>query len=266
MIRTLIVDDEPLARRGIRLRLEREKDVEVVAEAADGPAAVEAIRSLRPDLVFLDVQMPGLDGFQVLDQISHDHLPMVVFITAYDAHALRAFEAHALDYLLKPYSELRFRESLSRARRELLRSGDPKERRRMLKLLDARDARRNGANGEAPFSERFMVRDRDRIVLVRVDDLVAIEAAGNYVLLVDAKRKHLLRTPLQEIEKRLDPARFVRIHRSTIVNAERIREILPESHGDGAVVLEGGATYRMSRGHRSRLFESGPLEGDGSSR
>jgi two-component system LytT family response regulator len=256
VIRALIVDDEPLARQAVRVRLEHEADVEIVGEAEDGGAAVEAIRLQRPDLVYLDVQMPGLDGFQVLERVADVHLPMVVFVTAHDAHVLRAFEIHALDYLLKPYSESRFRESLRRARAELERDAAFPERARVARLLEELERRRNHAAGAGSFPGRFAVREGDRILLVRTADVDAVEAAGNYVTLVARDRKYLLRQTLAELEKQLDPARFARIHRSTIVNVDRVRELRPDPHGDCDVILEGGAAYRLSRAHRERLFSA----------
>ncbi len=262
MIRALIVDDEPLARRGIRVRLEREADITIVGESADGYAAIEAIRTERPDLVFLDVQMPGLDGFQTLDQVAGEHLPMVIFVTAHDRHALQAFDVHAIDYLLKPYSEARFAEALRRARVELALAEANPERSRLADLLAALERERRGGtpvagDGPAAYPTRFSVRERDRIVLVRADALEAVQAAGNYVELVVAGRTHLLRETLTEMERRLDPARFVRIHRSAIVNADRIREIHPDPHGDGDVVMDSGAVYRLSRAYRERLLPRG---------
>ena len=270
MIRALIVDDEPLARRGIRVRLENEPDVEIVGEAEDGFAAIELIRAHRPDLVFLDVQMPGLDGFETLERVAAEHLPMVIFVTAHDAFALRAFEVHATDYLLKPFTEPRFAEALRRARVELSHELESPERGRLGELLAALEAARNaaaaagpapggtaGTGGAASYPQRFSVRERDRILLVRVDSLEAVQAAGNYVELVGAGRKHLLRETLSEMERKLDPNRFVRIHRSTIVNADRIREILPDPHGDGDVVMESGAVHRLSRAYRERLLPRG---------
>lgn len=256
MIRTLIVDDEPLARHGLRVHLGSQPDVEIIGEAADGPAAVEAIRTLTPDLVFLDVQLPGCDGFEVLERIGDTGLPMVVFVTAHDDRALRAFEIHALDYLLKPYTEARLLESLRRARAELAMPEEHPERERLLHLLEALDAGRavpvTGHGSTWP--RRFTVRDRERIILVRVDELEAVEAAGNYVQLVTRGRRHLMRQTLMEMESQLDPARFVRIHRSTIVNVDCVREIRPDPHGDADVVLESGARYRLSRAYRIRLL------------
>jgi two-component system LytT family response regulator len=243
MIRALIVDDEPLAREGIRLRLDRESDFDVVGEAEDGGAAVAAITTLTPDVVFLDVQMPGLSGFDVLERVGGAHLPVVVFVTAHDQHALKAFEVHALDYLLKPYTEARFQAALTRVRAELADAEDFPGRARLGRLLDARDA--------APgYLHRFTVRDRDRIVFVRAEEVEAIAAAGNYIELVTASGTHLMRMTLSEAEAKLDPAMFARIHRSTIVNKSRIREIRPDPHGDAEVVMASGASYRLSRAYK----------------
>lgn len=258
MIRILLVDDEPLARRGLRLGLQDEPDLEIVGECGDGPDAVAAIRSLRPDLVFLDVQMPGLTGFQVLEEVADEHLPMVVFVTAHDAHALQAFELHALDYLLKPYSKERLLESLRRARHELSRADDFPERRRLVELISMMQSAGPppGASGDR-YTRRFMVRDRDRILVVRTDHLEAVEAAGNYVQLVEGEKKHLLRLTLAEVEEQLDPAKFARIHRSTIIQVDRVRELRPDPHGDCDVVLESGKVYRLSRAYRDRLLPEG---------
>jgi two-component system LytT family response regulator len=262
VIRALLVDDEPLARRGLRVRLEREGDVDIVGEADDGPSAVEAIRRLAPDLVFLDVQMPGLDGFQVLEQVWGERPPHVVFVTAHDAHALKAFEFHALDYLLKPYSEERFLEALRRARVQIAQRATSAEQRQLEALLESLAAARgaggaSGASGRGPYAQRFSVRDRERIVFVRAEELDAVLAAGNYVELVVGAKKHLMRVTLAEMEVELDPARFARIHRSTIVNMDRVEEVRPDAHGDGEVVLTGGGAYRMSRAYRERLLPGG---------
>lgn len=255
MIRVLIVDDEPLARQGIRLRLEREPDMAIVGEADDGPSAVEEIRSLRPDLLFLDIQIPGLSGFEVLEQVSDACLPMVVFVTAHDAHALKAFDVHALDYLLKPFTEARFRETLSRARAELLSSEDFPVRRRMTALLDSlHQPQLRVSDGGVGWLRRFTVRDRNRILLVRTGEVEAIEAAGNYVELVCLGARHLIRQTLVELEARLDPVIFARIHRGTIINLEQVLEIRPEPHGNATVIMKSGAAYRLSRAYRKRLL------------
>ena len=279
MIRTVLVDDEPLAREGLRVRLGREEDVEIVGEAADGPSAVDAILTLRPDLVFLDVQIPGFDGFDVVARTAASYLPTVVFVTAYDRYALRAFEVHALDYLLKPIAHRRFQEALRRARHELGRrdregggavgseesAGEAESLTavadRLRRLLDERE---NGSSGsiarpaplvDAPrYALRFTVRDGERYVLLRVSDVDWAEASANYVRLHVGPRTFQMRTTMSELERQLDPAQFTRIHRSAIVNLDRVREIRPEWHGEYEVALTTGATLRLSRGYRDRLL------------
>jgi two-component system, LytTR family, response regulator len=278
VIRTVVVDDEPLARDGLRVRLGREDDVEIVGEAADGPSAVDAILSLRPDLVFLDVQIPGFDGFDVVAKTAAKHLPTVVFVTAYDRYALRAFEVHALDYLLKPIAHRRLQESLRRARHELARrdrEGDPLGREAappdgerdqssraidgLRSLLDERESATTAApaatGGPTPrYALRFTVRDGERYVLLRVADVDWAEASANYVRLHVGPRTYQMRTTMSELERQLDPGQFTRIHRSTIVNLDRVREIRPEWHGEYDVALVTGATLRLSRGYRDRLL------------
>lgn len=252
MIRTLIVDDEPPAREGLRVRLELERDIELVGEAADGPAAVEAIRRLMPDLLFLDVQMPGMDGFDVLSRTAGDCLPVVVFSTAYDRYALHAFDVHALDYLLKPFSTTRLQQALDRVRRELARDGDS-HRAGVAALLDAREREEAGATGAA-YATRWAVKDGERFVLLRADEVDWIEAAANYVRFQARGRSYLLRGTMAALERTLDPGKFARIHRSTIVNLDRVKEIKPEWHGDFDVVLTDGRTLRLSRNYRDALL------------
>lgn len=281
VIRTVVVDDEPLAREGLRVRLSREDDVDIVGEATDGPSAVEAILSHRPDLVFLDVQIPGFDGFDVVARTASTHLPAIVFVTAYDRYALRAFEVHALDYLLKPIAHRRFQDALGRVRRELRRrerdraAADASYHRavsaggdadalatfaeRLRQLLDARDgaslALTGGPGTEAPrYATRFTVRDGERYVLLRVNDVDWAEASANYVRLHVGPRRYQMRMTMSDLERQLDPAQFTRIHRSAIVNLDRVREIRPEWHGEYEVALVTGATLRLSRGYRDRLL------------
>ena len=232
MIRALIVDDEPLARRGIRLRLDQHADIEVAGEAEDGPEAVRMITALLPDLVFLDVQMPGMNGFDVLAQTADIHLPVVIFVTAYDQYAVNAFEVRAIDYLLKPIANDRFEEALRRARRELAEGMRP-------------------AAGLLP--TRLTVRKGDRYLLVKLDDIDWLEAAANYVEVHARGGEYLIRSTLASLEQRLDPQRFVRIHRSTIVNADRVAEIRSDAHGDFEVTLDRGKVLRMTRTCADRL-------------
>jgi two-component system, LytTR family, response regulator len=248
VIRALIVDDEPLARETVRVRLERERDVEIVGEAGDGIAAVDAIRRLVPDLVVLDVQMPGLDGFGVLERVAVDTMPVVLFVTAYDRFAIRAFEVHAIDYLLKPFTAERMRQALAHVRRELSRDSAAALREETAALLDTRAA------AEGAYAHRLTVRDGESFVMLRVEEIDWIEAAANYVRVHARGRVFVVRGTMQALEKRLDPKQFARIHRSTIVNVDRVREIRPEWHGDYDVVLADGRTLRLGRSYRDSLL------------
>lgn len=248
MIRTLIVDDEPLARERLRTLLQHESDVEVIGECADGRQAVSAITADAPDLVFLDIQMPVLDGFGVLQALDDRPLPAIVFVTAYDQYALRAFDVHALDYLLKPFTARRFQKALQRARDELVREegqSSPLEK-RLMNLLD-------DLNGEKKHPKRLVVKASGRVYFLKIDEIDWIEAEGNYVRLHVGANSHLLRETMKGMEAALDPDRFIRIHRSTIVNTERIRELQPLFHGEYAVILQDGTRLVASRGPENRL-------------
>ena len=247
MIRALVVDDEPLAREGVRLHLAKESDVTVVGEATDGRNAAALITTLKPDLVFLDVQVPGLDGFEVVEAVAPAFLPTIVFVTAYDQYAIKAFDVHALDYLLKPYSADRFQSAMRKAREEIVARGSHDSRRRLLEMI----AERAGASAHL---KRFVVRSGEGYTLVPAADVAFFEAQGNYVRLTTGSRHHLLRITMAELEKRLDPKRFARIHRSTMVNIDRIKEITPAWHGDFEVLLQDGQRLRLSRNFRERLL------------
>lgn len=245
-IRALIVDDEPLARERLRTLLRKEPDMEVIAECGDGSRAATAIEKHRPDLVFLDVQMPEADGFDVLEAIGAEQMPVVIFVTAYDKYALRAFEVSALDYLLKPFDRARFRESLERARQQIRRQRDGEVSERLLALLGAVRARQQ-------HRERLVVREGGRILFLRVDEIDWVEAAGNYLRLHAGRQSHLIRETMAGIEAQLDPAKFARIHRSAIVNLDRVRELLPGPHGDSTLLLRDGARLTLSRTYRARF-------------
>jgi two-component system LytT family response regulator len=255
MIRAMIVDDEPLAREGLRVRLAREADVTVVGEAIDGVAAIEAIVALTPDLVFLDVQMPGLGGFDVLERVSESHLPIVIFITAYDRYAIKAFDVHALDYLLKPFTDVRFGQALERARRALANEGERDADQRLAALLATRAG---PATPAKTYLTRLPVKDRDRYLLLRIEDVHWIEAAQNYVQIHARRGTFLVRGTMADLEAQLDPTHFARIHRSTLVNLDRIREIRPGWHGDFDVVLEDDTALKLSRHYRDRLLTAFP--------
>lgn len=237
MIRTLIVDDAPLAREGIRLLLDREKDFEIVGEAADGLEAISAIGRLSPDLTFLDVQMPSLDGFEVIERCAGLHLGAVVFVTAYDDYALRAFEANALGYLLKPITPRLFQATLQRTRQLF---GVPVS---------------TGMSSASPRPlTRLVVKEHRRFVLLKAEEIGWITSAGDYVELHARGRSFLVRMTISQLEEQLDPRSFARIHRTTIVNLDRVEEIRPLPQGDFIVRMNGGATLRLSRTYRDRLL------------
>jgi two-component system LytT family response regulator len=247
--RTLIVDDEPLARQRLRKLLEADPDIAILGECGDGQQALADLRELRPDLVFLDVQMPVLDGFGVLQGLAGTPLPVVIFVTAHDRYALKAFDVHALDYLLKPFDKARFTTALTRAKAQLRQGAAAALDQRLQELLQTVEGRRHGA-------ERLMVKSGGRITFVRSADIDWIEAAGNYVRLHVGKEDHLLRESLTALEKRLDAGRFVRVHRSTIVNVDRIREIQPAWGADYVIILRDGKELALSRGCRDKLEAS----------
>lgn len=256
-ITALIVDDEPLARDAIRMRLQREPDIEIVGEASNGFDAVKLIETAKPDIVFLDVKMPELDGFELIDRVSGVHLPIVVFVTAHDRFAIRAFETHALDYLLKPFTVERFASALNRARLAVAKAGDDQTHQRLIALLDrerpASRPRGRSTTGDNPYLVRLAVRRNQRITLVRVDDVEWIESSANYARLHVRHDSHMVRMTMSELEQRLDPGRFARIHRSTIVRIDCVKEIVPELHGDFTLTLNDGTTLRLSRNYRARL-------------
>jgi two-component system LytT family response regulator len=245
-IRAVIVDDEPLARRRIRGLLVEAGDVDVVAECANGREAIQAIEASPPDLLFLDIQMPEVDGFDVLRAIGVDHVPVVIFVTAYDQFALRAFEAHALDYLLKPFDDERFEAALQRARERIRQQqgGDLDHRLRAL-LQEVR--------GDRGYLRRLAVPTGPRSVFVRTEEIDWIEAERNYVRLHVGGRTHLLRENLSRIESALDPAAFCRIHRSTIVNVDRIQAVESLFGGEYLVVLHDGTRLTSGRSYRRNL-------------
>jgi len=244
-IRALIVDDEPLGVKGVRTLLTDEPDVEVVGECFDGRAAVQAIRELRPDMVFLDVQMPGLDGFEVLEELTEPEIPLIIFVTAFDQYSLQAFAVHALDYLLKPLSRPRFREAMQRARTTLEGRGQKDVNRRLLALLEEVEQRRQSL-------DRFVVRTPDRILFIKSEEVEAIEATGNYMHLFRGRESFIIRETLGTLEQRLDPVRFIRTHRSWIVNVERIKEIQTSESGY-TILVQGGTKVPVSKGYRERI-------------
>jgi two-component system LytT family response regulator len=287
-LRVVIVDDEPLARDCMRLALRGAPDVRVVAECKDGPSAVEAIRAHAPDLVFLDVQMPGLDGFGVIERVGPEAMPPVVFVTAYDAHAIRAFEVHALDYVLKPFGDQRLVAALDRARSAIRERRHGELGRRLAEVVrgwyqlspsgapplaaaseggagsapsdddDAAagslDAQRDRRATRSSYLTRFAVREDGRVRFVAAADVDWIEADGNYIVLHVGEARHRVRASLRRVAEELDPKLFARIHRSAVVNIDRIREVQPWFGGDYIAILRGGAKLRVSRLRAAQLL------------
>ncbi len=266
-IKTIIVDDEPLAREKLRGFLEKEPDVEIIGECRDGREALEAIESDKPDLVFLDVQMPEMDGFEVLENLgpeglrrggaddkssrskASECLPTVIFVTAYDQYAIKAFDVHAVDYLLKPFDRGRFSKAMERARSEHERRQAGDVKRQLLALLQDVESRRES------YPARLVIKTSGRVIFLKVDEIDWVDAAGNYVRIHAGAESHMLRETMGRLEERLDPEKFLRIHRSTIVNIERIRELQQQFHGDYLVVLKNGQRLTLSRSYRDRIQE-----------
>lgn len=252
-IKTLIIDDEPLARRNLRLLLEKDPQIEILEECRNGREAVKAINALSPDLIFLDIQMPEMDGFDVLARVGPERIQAIIFVTAFDQYALKAFDVHALDYLLKPYDDERFAHALNRAKSQIEAREIDRLSKRLLALLEERDSERKGARQQQNYLTRVMIKVSGRVTLLKVDEIDFIEADGNYAKLHVGRKAHLLREKMHDLEGRLDPAKFVRIHRSVIVNLDRIKEMHPHFNGDYIVVLEDGRKLRLSRTRRENL-------------
>ena len=247
-IRTLIVDDEPLAREWVRNGLQEEPDIEIVGECGDGFEAVRAVTEIKPDLMLLDVQMPGLDGFGVLASLEAQDLPAVIFVTAFDRYALKAFEAHAVDYLMKPFSSERLHDAVGRARAQIDRSSERDLKAALHALLE--DIQR-----ERAYPEWLLIKKEDRSVFLRVADIDWIESSRNNVRLHVGKEVYVFHETTTGIESKLDPKKFFRIHRSTIVNIEKIKEMHPWFNGDYAVTLKDGTKLTLSSTYRERLKE-----------
>jgi len=251
-IRTLIVDDEPLARRNLRVLLEKDPQIEILDECRNGAEAVKAINASSPDLIFLDIQMPEVDGFDVLARVGPEQIHAIIFVTAFDQYALKAFEVHALDYLLKPFDDERFAFALRRAKSQIEAREINRVSKRLLALLEERESLAD-SSAVKNYLTRLMIKASGRVVLLKVGEIDFIEADGNYAKLHVGRKAHLLREKMHDLEGRLDPAKFVRIHRSIIVNLDRIKELHPHFNGDYIVALEDGRQLRLSRTRRENL-------------
>ena len=248
-IRALVVDDEPLARDMIREMLENDSEVEIVAECTNGREAVDAIKSLKPDLVFLDIQMPELGGFEVLESFDRDSTPYVIFVTAYDQYAVRAFEVHAFDYLLKPFDHERFDAAWHRVKEQIkLDQGGERDRHILALLEELKSGPRH--------LERLVIKNGGRVFFLNVDDVHCIESEGNYVRVFDNQKGYLLRETISSLEEQLDPRQFRRIHRSAIVKIDKIKEMQPWFHGEYRIIMENGKQLALSRNYRANLQEA----------
>jgi two-component system LytT family response regulator len=245
-IRVLLVDDEPLAREMLREMLQNDSQVVIVGESCNGREALEAIRVHSPDVLFLDVQMPEVGGFEVLASLGKEKIPHVIFVTAYDQYAVRAFEVHALDYLLKPFDQERFDAAWQRAKAQILRDRATGMDQRIVSLLEELKAGKK-------YLERLVIKANGRIYFLETNEIDWIEAEGNYVSVHSAKKSHLLRETISSLESQLDPKKFVRIHRSSIVRIDQIQELQPWFHGEYRIILHDGTQLTLSRNHRDKL-------------
>lgn len=244
----ILADDEALAREKLRLMLNWETDVRVMAECQDGMETLRALEVYKPDLLLLDIRMPGLDGFDVLGKIPIQKVPIIIFTTAYDQHAVKAFEAQALDYLLKPFDQERLHQALNRARAELLKATDRETTKRILRFLST-------GGTQSATDRRLIIKSGGRVVFLSFDEIDWVEAAANYVRIYVGRQSYVLRRGIGEIADKLDPLQFIRIHRSAIVNVQKIKELQPVNSGEYIVVLKDGKELSCSRGYRSGLQE-----------
>ena len=247
-IRTVIADDELLARKFIRRMLKQDPEVEIIAECSNGAEAVATIRKEKPDLVFLDVQMPEMDGFAVLDAVRLDHLPEIVFTTAYESYAIRAFELHALDYLLKPFDQVRFKAALKYAKERFHSQHEDDKRLQVGTLLQS-------IRAQQEYLDRIIIRADGRITFLHTREIDWIEADDKYVHLHTGKGARMVRQTLAAIEGQLDPKRFLRVHRSAMVNVDRIKELQPLFNGEHSLILDDGTRLTLSRKYKDKLFE-----------
>ena len=247
-IRALVVDDEKLARERVRDMLHGDPEIEVIGECANGREAIEAVKKKSPDLVFLDVQMPGKNGLDVLDSLAAELMPAVIFVTAYDQYAVRAFEVHALDYLLKPFDQARFQKALERAKAQILSGRKGEIGQRIMSALEQMRAK-------PEYLERLVVKTNGRVFFVKTCEIDWLEAEGNYVRLHSGKESYLLRETITSLESQLDPKVFMRVHRSAIVNINQIQELQPWFHGEYRVMLNGGIQLTLTRSYKDRLHD-----------
>jgi two-component system LytT family response regulator len=251
-LKALIVDDEPLARRSIRLLLKEDAEIELVGECGSGAEALKIIHKQPLDLLFLDIQMPEMSGFDVLERIDAEKIPAIIFVTAFDQYAIRAFEVHALDYLLKPFDDARFEKALRQAKTQIEQREINQLSKRLVRLLEDRDGQPNKARAVG-FISRLMIKTASRVFFLKVDEIDWIEAADYYVKLHVGRKSHLLRETMSEMEAKLAPEQFIRIHRSAIVNLDRVKEMHTHFNGEYLVILQDGTELKLSRSRREQL-------------
>lgn len=248
MIRAIIVDDEPLAREKVRLFSQHEPDIEIIDTCSDGNEALSSFQKVHPDLIFLDIQMPEMNGFEFLERISPGPFPGIIFITAYDEYALKAFEFHALDYLLKPYDRERFKRAVEHSRRSLRSAVKNDDSDEQIKAL------LTSLKQPSSVLERLIVKSGGRVIFIRIEEIDWLEAAGNYVKLHTGNESHLVRETMNNLEQQLPPQKFIRVHRSTIVNIEKIKELQPYFNGEYKVILHNNAHVILSRGFKDNFI------------
>ena len=262
-IRTVMVDDEPLALQGLKIRLEQFEDIEIIGTASNGREAVKVIRAEKPDLVFLDIQMPGMGGFDVVKALANEELPIIIFATAFDQYAIKAFEAHASDYLLKPIEEERLEQAIIKVREQISEHIAIEQNARLIDLIRNMDEppeielseilTTDDITSKKQFESQFNIKDRGEITIVGVDTIEWIDAAGDYMCLHTDSKTHILRETMKNMEKRLDPDVFKRIHRSTIVNINMIEKLASTSSGKYLITLKNGSNVQASRNYREAL-------------
>jgi len=260
-MRVIIVDDESLARRGLRLRLASIADVEIVAECANGVEALRAVVEYQPDLIFLDIQMPEMSGFDVVSNLQQDNMPLIIFVTAFDQYAVEAFDIHAVDYLLKPIDEERLVESIVRARNHLSQNGAVTDKQRLLELVISITGKSEGSisqllkdhTGSQSFPDRLAIKDAGETTLVKTQEIDWIDAAGDYMCVHANNQTHIMRITMKELEAQLDPVIFQRVHRSTIVNLERVIKVCSHMNGEFYLELSNGNSVKMSRSYKEKV-------------
>lgn len=261
MLKVLIVDDESLARKGLRLRLQAMEGIDIVGECGNGREALNAVAELEPDVLFLDIQMPGMSGFDVVGSLQQDNMPLIVFVTAFDQYAIEAFDVHAVDYLLKPLDDDRLAAAVERARQHVMQRGAVTEKQRLLELIISITGKSEHSvtqlmrdhTGVKAFPERIAIKDRGETSLVLTSEIDWIDAAGDYMCLHANDETHIMRITMKELEQQLDPTVFQRVHRSTIVNLDRVVKVCSHMNGEFHLVLTNGSSVKMSRSYKDKV-------------